>query len=88
MRGDLFRDLVTLEHVLERGDLEAHLIGQADQHQDLVSAVAVCVHEPFPFEDLDQRFELQVAPGRQHVLAGRSSPRRNPSTPFDTPSRA
>ena len=64
MRRDLLRDLVALEHVLEGGDLEAHLVGEADQHQDLVGAVAVRVHEALAFEDLDERVELQIAPRR------------------------
>ena len=65
MRGDLLGDLVALEHVLEGRDLEAHLVGEPDQHQDLVGAVAVRVHEPLAFEDLDQRLELQIAARRQ-----------------------
>ena len=70
MRGDLLRDLVALEHVLEGRDLEAHLVGEADHHQDFVGAIAVRVDEALALEDLDERVELQVAPRRQHVLAG------------------
>ena len=70
VRGDLLRDLVALEHVLEGGDLEAHLLGDPDHHQDLVGAVAVRVDEPLAFEDLDQRFELQVAARRERVGVG------------------
>ena len=69
MRGDLFRDLVALEHVLERRDLEADLLREPDEHQDLVGAVAVRVHQPLAFEDLDQRLQLQVAPRRQRRRA-------------------
>ena len=65
VRGDLLRDLVALEHVLERRDLEAHLVGDADQHQDLVRAIAVRVDEPLALEHLDERLELQVAPRRE-----------------------
>ncbi len=67
MRGDLLGDHVAFEHVLERGDLEAHLFGEPDEHQDLVGAIAVGVHEPLAFEDLDQGFELQIAPRRQRA---------------------
>ena len=70
MRGDLLRHLVALEHVLERRDLEAHLLGQADQHQDLVGAIAVRVDEALALEHLDQRLELQIAPRRQRGSAG------------------
>ena len=63
VRGDLLRDLVALEHVLERRDLEAHLVGNPNQHQDLVGAIAVRVHEPLALEHLDERLELQVALG-------------------------
>ena len=63
MRRNLLRDLVALEHVLEGRDLEAHLLGETDHHQDLVGAVAVGVHQPLAFEDLDQRLELQIALG-------------------------
>ena len=63
VRGDLLRDLVALEHVLERGDLEAHLVGEPDEHQDLVRAIAVRVHQPLAFEDLDERLELQSRRG-------------------------
>ncbi len=67
VRRDFLRDLVALEHVLERRDLEAHLVGDADHHQNLVRAVRVTVDEPFAFENLDERVELQIAFGRQHV---------------------
>ena len=70
VRGDLLGHLVALEHVLEGGDLEAHLVGEADQHQDLVGAIAVRVNQALAFEHLDQRVELQIAARREHVLAG------------------
>ena len=71
VRGHLPGHLVALEHVLERRDLEAHLVRDAQQHQDLVIPVGVRVHEAPAFEDLDERIELQIAPRRQHVLAVR-----------------
>ena len=70
VRGDLLRDLVALQHVLERVHLEAQLVGGADEHEDLVGAVAVGVDETPALEDLDERLELQIAARRQHVLAG------------------
>ena len=69
VRGNLLRDLVALQHVLERCDLEAHLFRHANQHQDLVGTIAVRVHEPLALEHLDERLELQVALGRNDVLA-------------------
>ncbi len=61
VRRHLVGDLVAFEHVLEGGDLESHLVGDANQHQDLVGAVGVGVHEPLAFEDLDERLELEIA---------------------------
>ena len=70
VRGDLLRHLVALEDVLERRDLEAHLVGEANEHQDLVGAVAVRVDEALALEHFDERVELQIAARREHVLAG------------------
>ena len=67
VRGHLLGDLVSLEHVLERGDLEAHLVGHADDHQDLVRAIRVAVHEPLALEHFLERVELQVALRRKQV---------------------
>ena len=64
VRRDLLRDLVAFEHVLERRDLEAHLFGEADEHQDFVGAVAMRVDQALALEDFDERFELQVAARR------------------------
>ena len=55
VRRDLLGHLVALEHVLERADLEAELVGDAQQHQDLVGAVAVGVDVALALEHLLQR---------------------------------
>ena len=68
VRGDLFRDLVALEHVLESLDLETKLIGEIDQHQDLARDVAVRVNVAFAFEDLDERLELKISPRRNQIF--------------------
>ena len=70
VRGHLLRHHVALEHVLEGRDLEAHLLGETDHHQDFVGAVAVRVHEALALEDLDERLELQIAARRQRSAAG------------------
>ena len=62
--GDGVGHLVALEHVLEGPHGEAELVGEADEHEDLVLAVAVAVNDALAVEDLDERVELQVAPGR------------------------
>ena len=64
VRGDLLGDLVALQHVLQRRDAEADFLGQPQQHQDLVGAIAVRVDQAPALEHLHQRFELQVAPRR------------------------
>ena len=71
MRFDFLGHLVGLQRVLQRTDLETELLGHAQQHQNLVGAVAVRVHQAFAFEHLDQRFELQISAWRQDVLAAR-----------------
>ena len=62
--GDRLRDLVALQHVLEGPDGEAEILGEADEHQDLVLAITVAVDEALAVEDLDERVELEVAAGR------------------------
>ena len=61
--------LVALEHVLEGGNLEAHLFSEPDEHQRFVGAIGVGVHQALAFEDLDQRLELQIASRHRRVLA-------------------
>ena len=64
MARDLVGDLVALEHVLERGDPDAELLGGAHHLQDLVLAVGVAVDLPLALEDLGDRLELQIGLGR------------------------
>ena len=54
-------DLVGLEPVLEGADFETELLGESAEHQDLVLAVGVAVHEAIAGEDLCEGFELEVA---------------------------
>jgi hypothetical protein len=61
------RDPIALEHVLKRGDSEAHFFGEAHQHQRFVGAVCVGVNETLPLEDFDERLELQIDARRQRV---------------------
>ena len=67
--GQFVRDLVALENVLERRDLEAEALAHAHEHQDAVGAIAVAVHMHLAFEDADQRVEAEVATRRRRILA-------------------
>src|SRR5438876_10512930 len=71
MLGDLLRDFVTLEDVLERGDLEPELIGHPKKHQDLVGAVAMRVDQSLPAQNLCESFQLQIFCGRYGWLVCR-----------------
>ena len=63
MGGDLGGDLVALEDVLERLHLDAVALGRAQEHQDLVAAVAVAVDLDRSVQDPRQGLEPQVARG-------------------------
>ena len=54
-------DLVGLDAVVERGDLEAELLGQVEHRRHLVGAVAVDVHLDVAVERAGERVELEVA---------------------------
>jgi hypothetical protein len=69
VRHDLLRDFVAFEHVLQRRDLETELVGDAQEHEDLVGAIGMRVHQPLAFENLDERLELQIPPRRDDLFA-------------------
>ena len=69
--GDLGGDLVAFQDVLQRLDLEAEAVGDAQQHEDFVGAVAVAVDLQVARENVGQRFQAQVAAR----LDGRLCPR-------------
>ena len=67
--ADLGGDLVALEDVLERLDLDAVALGGAQQHQDLVAAVAMTVNLDRSLDDLGQGLEPQIpARGRTGLV--------------------
>jgi len=63
MGRHLVSHLVALEDMLEGADPEAEVLGQADQHEDLVLAVGVGVDPALSLEDLHQGLQLQVTAG-------------------------
>src|SRR5208283_654228 len=66
---DLRGDFIAFESVLQRGDFETELLGHAQQHQNLVGAVAMGVDQALALENLDQRLELEIATRREDALA-------------------
>ena len=58
--SDLGGDLVAFQDVLERLDPHAVLLGRAQEHQDLVAAIAVAVDLDRAVEDAGQGFQPQV----------------------------
>ena len=55
------RDLVAFQDVLQRPDLEAEAVGHAQQHEDLVGAVAVAMDLQVARQHVGQRLQPQVA---------------------------
>ena len=49
--------------MLQGGDAEAHLLGDAEELENLVGPIAVRVDQSLALQDLDQRLELEVPPG-------------------------
>src|SRR5690606_21413898 len=64
---DLVRDLVALEHVLERVDAEAEVLRYTHEHQDLVAAIAVRVDLDVAAYDVRERLETEIATRRYRV---------------------
>ena len=52
MLGDLGRNLVTFQHVLQRLHAEAKTLGDAQEHEDLVGSIAMAVDLEIPLEDV------------------------------------
>ena len=69
MIGNLGGDLIALEYVLQRLDLEAEVLGLTQQHQDLVGTIAVAVHHDRGLKNALQSLESNVAAGGSRVLA-------------------
>src|SRR5205823_5430995 len=63
-------DLVSLQDVLERLDLEAESVRDTEQHQDFVGPVAVAVNLDVALEDVGEGFEPQVPARLGCLLAG------------------
>ena len=62
--GDLLRDFVPFENVLQRRDPHVELFGDAEELKDLVGAIAVRMDESLAIQDLDDGLELVVFPRR------------------------
>src|ERR1051326_71455 len=69
MARQLIRDFISLQHVLERSDLEAKFLGNPHQHQYLVLAVGMRVHQALSMKDLENRLSLQVPSRRDMPFA-------------------
>ena len=57
MLHDLGRDLVALQHMLQRPDTDAMTLGHTQQHQNFVGAIAVRVNEFLMVDDVSEGFE-------------------------------
>ena len=64
MGDDFLGNFVAFEHVLQGADLEAVVVGDAHQHEDLVGAVAVRVDVAAAFENFLEGLHLEVFAGR------------------------
>ncbi len=68
MSRDFFGDLVAFQDVLERLNLDAEFIRHIQQHDDLVSAVAVRMHQQFAAQNVGHRVELEIAARRERIF--------------------
>src|SRR6476620_8343005 len=71
MLGDLPRYLVRFERMLQCANLEAHLVGHSDEHQNLVRPIAMRVYIALAFENFDQRLQPQVFSRSDRMLSTR-----------------
>ena len=69
MLPDLVRHLVPFEYVLQRPDFEPELVGDVEQHRDLVGAIAVRVNQYLPGEHIREYIQCKVAVGFGQLLA-------------------
>ena len=67
--GQLVRDLVALEHVLERLDGDAEGLARPHEHQDLIGAVAVAVDVHVAADDAREDLEAQIPARRDRILS-------------------
>src|SRR5437879_10685514 len=66
--GQFIGDFVAFENVLKSADLEAELLGNAEEHQDFIFAIAVRVNVAFAFQYFDERLKAQVAARRDEIF--------------------
>ena len=71
--GDRIGHFVAFENVLKRSDLDAELIADANQCQDLVLAIAVAMDPPFATKDFGDGFEFKIPAGWESFVRGRPS---------------
>ena len=58
-------DKIAFEDMLERPDVEAEVVGEPYQHQNLILPVRMAMHESLSVEHLQDGIELEVAAWRQ-----------------------
>ena len=66
--GKFVGHFVAFQNVLKGADLEAELLGHAEEHQDFVLAIAMRVHVALAFEHFHERLEFQVAARRNEIF--------------------